>query len=563
MKSYSDNINPMILQTIMDSSKAVIYLKAIDGKYIMANNTFLKIFNLTNEDIIGKTDFDIFPEVIAKTFTDNDQIIVREKKSKIFEESTIHNGITSNYITNKFPVYNDKGELIGVCGISTDITEQFESLNMIIESEQTYRTLVANVQGVVYRCDTTTDWRMIFISDYIEQLSGYPASDFILNNKRTYASIIHPDDQNLVENEVMEGIKNNNTYYIQYRLLHKSGSIRWVHEKGRGYLEPDSNEVKWLDGVIMDITNQVSLSHALETQNMQLKEEIEKRKSSEDRLNQLKEQLEIKVIERTESLNKANEKLLDTLDQLQSSQKQLLENKKMIAIGSLVKGICHEISTPLGASLTTNTFIENSLQSIYQKVNDDNLTKDDMIKLLSNTLNAVQSNVSYVNKSISIIDKLRMISSDRHEYHFGDFDVHSIIRKTIHLYDDILQKKNITVHFNFDAPIIYHSCPELYEQMINILVSNAVNHGFEFQKNGDIYISSSNEDGLTIYFSDNGKGIPTELMDKIFDPFYTTKMGEMSGLDLYALHLIVTQKLGGTIHCQSIIDKGTTFIIKL
>jgi PAS domain S-box-containing protein len=95
---------------------------------------------------------------------------------------------------------------------------------------------------------------MRFLNMAILEVSGYPASDFINNEVRTYASIIHPDDRSFVEKVVFEAIEQKRPYIIEYRIVNAHGNIRWIYEKGQGVFGKN-NEVLWLDGVIFDNTD--------------------------------------------------------------------------------------------------------------------------------------------------------------------------------------------------------------------------------------------------------------------------------------------------------------------
>jgi PAS domain S-box-containing protein len=122
------------------------------------------------------------------------------------------------------------------------------------KSADQYRSLVANLPGAVYRCANDANWTMEFISVQIEELTGYPASDFIDNEVRSYNSVIHPEDVIKVVDAVNEGLKHRRPYIIEYRIRHKNGSIVPVYERGAGAYADDGNgELLWLDGVIFEV----------------------------------------------------------------------------------------------------------------------------------------------------------------------------------------------------------------------------------------------------------------------------------------------------------------------
>ena len=101
------------------------------------------------------------------------------------------------------------------------------------ESEALLRSLVANLPGAVYRCACDEDWTMQWLSGAIEELSGYPASDFIDSAVRTFASVIHPDDREQVERSVMAAVEAGRPFTLEYRIVRPDGGERWVLERGQ------------------------------------------------------------------------------------------------------------------------------------------------------------------------------------------------------------------------------------------------------------------------------------------------------------------------------------------
>jgi PAS domain S-box-containing protein len=137
-----------------------------------------------------------------------------------------------------------------------------ESFNALKRSEERFRSLVDNVPGAIYRGYYDADWTMEYISNEIEAISGYPASDFIQNQVRTYNSVIHADDRDLMEVIINHGIATQEPYILDYRVLHRDGSIRWVYEQGQAVFD-DNDNLLHLDGAIFDITERKAAAEAL------------------------------------------------------------------------------------------------------------------------------------------------------------------------------------------------------------------------------------------------------------------------------------------------------------
>jgi PAS domain S-box-containing protein len=134
-----------------------------------------------------------------------------------------------------------------------DISERRAAEDALRAGEERYRTLIENIPGAVYRCSADEDWTMAFISDEIETITGYPASDYLGNAIRSFASVIHPDDAHGVSSVVEAGIREQRPYVCEYRLVRADGDVRWVHEKGQPVYGADG-VTRWLDGAIFDIT---------------------------------------------------------------------------------------------------------------------------------------------------------------------------------------------------------------------------------------------------------------------------------------------------------------------
>src|SRR3954466_11038357 len=113
-------------------------------------------------------------------------------------------------------------------------------------------SLTRNVPGAIYRCTLDSDWTMHVIGDEIERITGYPAEDFIDNRRRTYMSVVHPEDHRRAERGVWTAGEAHRPYELEYRIRTAAGDYRWVLERGCAV---QGHEREWLDGIIFDITD--------------------------------------------------------------------------------------------------------------------------------------------------------------------------------------------------------------------------------------------------------------------------------------------------------------------
>jgi PAS domain S-box-containing protein len=167
------------------------------------------------------------------------------------------------------PFFDDAGNFLGYRGSGSDVTAQVtaeQALATAIAEQRSkdaqFKALAANIPGVVFRSLIDDDWTELFISDGIEQLTGYPASDFVGSRIRSCASVIHPDDRALCERITQDAVANHRPYCLEYRVLHKDGSVRWASERTQPVYDSAGRPL-YIDGVIFDITERKKAEAAL------------------------------------------------------------------------------------------------------------------------------------------------------------------------------------------------------------------------------------------------------------------------------------------------------------
>lgn len=157
-------------------------------------------------------------------------------------------------------------------------------------TEAQFREQLSNIPGAIYRCQCDADWTMAYISNFVEELSGYGAIEFI-THQQTWASIIHPDDRQLVEQEIFSAVAAHQPFTLEYRIIHRDGTIRWIYERGRGIFSELGN-LLYLDGAIFDICDRKQAEAALKALNEELESRVQERT---DQLQQVVQRLEQEI----------------------------------------------------------------------------------------------------------------------------------------------------------------------------------------------------------------------------------------------------------------------------
>ena len=141
----------------------------------------------------------------------------------------------------------------------TDISARLQMETALRENEAKFRSLIGNIPGAAYRCLFNDSWDMLFISDAVEWLSGYPASDFMLPSaQRSWSDLVHPADKaTTTQLDLYQG-----SFTVEYRIRHKDGSWRWILEHGEA-IKTDTGDVVWLDGFLMDISARKQMEQEL------------------------------------------------------------------------------------------------------------------------------------------------------------------------------------------------------------------------------------------------------------------------------------------------------------
>lgn len=252
-------------------------------------------------------------------------------------------------------------------------------------------------------------------------------------------------------------------------------------------------------------------------------------------------------------------------EELFTAQKQLIESEKNASLSGLVAGVAHEINTPVGISVTAASNLMNRSNALKSAFQNNALKRSEFEAHINNIHESAEMVLSNLSRAADLIHSFKEVSVDQISQQKRHFNFEAYLHEIIASLMPRLKKEHVTVALECPTDIDIDNYPGAIAQLITNLAINTVVHAFDNGKGGEISIKAWQQaDYLYIDFSDNGKGIPKQHLDKIFEPFYTTKRGQGgSGLGLQIISNIVNIRLGGQIHCTSEEGVGTTFHIKI
>jgi two-component system NtrC family sensor kinase len=247
------------LQSILDNATAVIYAKDRQGRYILINRQFERLFHVTRQQVVGKTDYDFFPQAMADAFTANDRQVLEATRALEFDEVAPQDDGVHAFLSIKFPLSDDAGEPYAVCGISTDITDRKRAEEALKHERYLLHTLMENVPDAIYFKDAES--RFIRINRALAEKDGLidPSQaigktdfDFFAGE---HAQRAFDDEQRVMHTgQPMVGKEEKETW--------PDGSVTWVLTTKLPLRDALGNTVGTF-GISRDITNRKRAEQAL------------------------------------------------------------------------------------------------------------------------------------------------------------------------------------------------------------------------------------------------------------------------------------------------------------
>jgi len=303
-------------------------------------------------------------------------------------------------------------------------------------------------------------------------------------------------------------------------------------------------------------------------QNKALNKERQKTQAEEERnkfISAQKDQLELIVEERTAEITKQKDELMDAFTELKATQSQLIQSEKMASLGELTAGIAHEIQNPLNF---VNNFSEVSTELLDEMMDELKSGNKEEVLALASDIKANQEKINHHGKRAGAIVKGMLLHSRKSSGKNEPTDINALCDEYLRLSYHGLRAKNKSFNADFKADLDkklpqIKVVPQDFGRVLLNLINNAffaVNERSKTEnkdfKPSVIVKTKLEKDKVIISVSDNGSGIPDDVKEKIFQPFFTTKSaGQGTGLGL-SLSYDIVKAHGGELIVETVEGEG-------
>lgn len=269
------------------------------------------------------------------------------------------------------------------------------------------------------------------------------------------------------------------------------------------------------------------------------------------------------------TLKSSNKQLASTIATLEKTQAQLVLSAKLAGLGALVSGIAHELNTPIGTAMLTSSALQediHAIQALTSGITDSSALPQTLHQRMQNLDEGMDLLVRSLGRAGELVRKFRLVAVDQMSKQVQHFELHQLVWESVQTFQTKNPQSACPIEINVPPSITLNGYPNALEQVLLQLLSNAFSHALDENHTGSVKIDGAALDGewIKLTVSDNGKGIAPDHLEKIFDPFYTTRLGQGgSGFGLYAVYNQVNYLMGGRIHVESTPGHGTRITMKL
>ena len=579
-------------QTLIDNLPMLIWLKDKNSNFLAVNQSFANATTINEPSlIVGKNDFDVWSdEKLAKKYVHDDKLVLKSGKSKLVKEKILDKDQIKWFETFKAPVYNKEKKLLGTLGYAKDITNKFiieekmKSQYEQLELEKTkLSTIVSSLPDALWIKDA--DGKYLTCNKRFEDLYGAKQSEIVGKFDKDFvdeklAESFRENDIKAMKSDVplsnyeeLTYSKDGHTEYshtIKTKVMLNDGSIYGVLGISRDISEIKKYQDKIIeqkeefetifnfskDGIaIIDLeSNFLNCNESYCEMLEYPKEELLKKSCIELTVSEDKEKtkeslkkiindnfiinFEKKCLTKNNNIIYVNmsvsllpdKKRILIVTKNISDMKFIEEQSKLVSMGEMIGNIAHQWRQPLSIISTASTGV------LFQK--EYGLLTD---KVLIDSMNSINNSAQYLSKTID--DFRNFIKNDKTE---EITSIKDAIAFTINLTEASLKNNYINLIVNCEADMTIHAIKnELVQCFLNI-INNAKDALVTSTKEENRFIvieTKEVKNNLELSIKDSAGGIPEEIIDRIFEPYFTTKHKSLgTGIGLSIVNKILRDK---------------------
>ena len=593
------------LQQILDNATAVVFVKDTAGRYLFVNREWEHVWGLHAADVVGKTEDECLPADIARTYRDNDLLVLQQNMPMEFEETAPLDDGVHTFISIKFLLRDAKGEAYAVCGISTDITERKRSAEALRVSEASYRAIFDAAEDAIFVQDIETG-AIVDVNAKACAMFGYTREQF----RNIGVGTLDASECPYAKEDVMALVARaaaGEEVQVEWHSRRKDGTPRWHEVFGKRVTIGGRERILTL---ARDITARRSAEAALRASEEQyhamfnasidglalwnaqgevvytnpalwrmygytdselsdgqwsgpsyradflrsvgaglsLHSEITERRrdgsSFEVEVHGVPMQYQGKPHVLTIARDITEKKR--SAEELARQRESLHQREKLAALGSLLAGVAHELNNPLSVVVARAVLLEEQ---------GDPATQSAAIKIRTAAERCAR------------IVRTFLAMARQQQPQRGPVAINDVILAALDIASYAIRTSSIelTLELSKGMPLIDADADQLHQVMLNLII-NAQQSLQEHPMPRRLRVTSCFDyisNMVSIAVADNGPGIPEHLRKRIFEPYFTTKpMGVGTGVGL-AVSLGIVEAHGGTLAATCPLDGGAVFMIRL
>ncbi len=490
-----------LIFSLLDNIPDIIFFKTVDGVYLGCNQQFANVVGKSTSEVVGTTDYDLFEKQAADVFREFDKQMLTSLTPQRNEEWILYpDGRKILIDTLKTPYWGPNKELMGILGISRDITERKISEDIIKENRNNLMIILNNLPFLAWLKDS--EGHFLAVNDPFALACGLPGMADLLG--KTDMDIWPKHLAQAYRQDDFEVMASGRKKHIE-EIVRDKGIDKWF--------ETYKSPLIGADGVVVGTAG--------------FSYDITERKHSEDKIRKLNKELELRV---------------------KVGMEELAHVSRVAVLGQITAALAHELNQPLGAILN---WVSSAQMALDRPVADLGMVSDALLKIAEADKRAA-----------GVIGKIRgLVKKNANVPELVDLE--DLVRQVVNIMenDGVLRGAAIDIHSTNASKVVFGDKIQLQQVLLNLIINALEACAFESKKRVVIRTDIDAFRKVLISVSDNGPGVDPNDLEALFQPFYTTKK-EGLGIGLFVCRSII-QMYGGELTARNNPDKGATFVFSL